>query len=64
MSLVTMKELLKRASDKNIAVGAFNVANMEMLIGAITAAEKLKTPIIIQVAESRLAFSPLYLIAP
>ncbi|MCR5278190.1 MAG: ketose-bisphosphate aldolase [Lachnospiraceae bacterium] len=64
MSLVTMKELLKRASDKNIAVGAFNVANMEMLIGAITAAEKLDTPIIIQVAESRLAFSPLYLIAP
>ncbi len=64
MSLVTMKELLKRASDKNIAVGAFNVANMEMLIGAVTAAEHLNTPIIIQVAESRLSFSPLYLIAP
>ncbi len=59
-----MKELLDRASENNIAVGAFNVANMEMLIGAVTAAEKQKTPIIIQVAESRLAFSPLYLIAP
>jgi fructose-bisphosphate aldolase class II len=64
MSLVTMKELLKRAEEKNIAVGAFNVANMEMLIGAITAAEKLNTPIIIQIAESRLAYSPLYMIAP
>ncbi len=64
MALVTMKELLDRASEHNIAVGAFNVANMEMLIGAVTAAEKQKTPIIIQVAESRLAFSPLYLIAP
>ena len=55
MSLVTMKELIKRAEEKNIAVGAFNVANMEMLIGAVTAAEKLNTPIIIQIAESRLA---------
>ena len=64
MSLVTMKELIKRAEEKNIAVGAFNVANMEMLIGAITAAEKLNTPIIIQIAESRLAHSPLYMIAP
>ena len=35
MSLVTMKELLDRAEEKNIAVGAFNVANMEMLIGAV-----------------------------
>jgi fructose-bisphosphate aldolase class II len=64
MSLVTMKELIKRAEEKNIAVGAFNVANMEMLIGAVTAAEKLNTPIIIQIAESRLAYSPLYMIAP
>ena len=64
MSLVTMKELIKRAEEKNIAVGAFNVANMEMLIGAITAAEKLNTPIIIKIAESRLAHSPLYMIAP
>ena len=64
MSLVTMKELLNRAEEQNIAVGAFNVANMEMLIGAVTAAEKLNTPIILQIAESRLAYSPLYMIAP
>ena len=64
MALVTMKELLADASSKNRAVGAFNVANMEMLIGAISAAEKLNTPIIIQIAESRLLHSPLYLMAP
>jgi len=64
MSLVTMKELLERASENQIAVGAFNVGNMEMLIGAIQAAEKENTPIIIQLAEGRLPFSPLYLMGP
>lgn len=64
MSLVTMKELLLKAESEKIAVGAFNVGNMEMLMGVMLAAEKEKTPIIIQIAESRLKHSPLFLMAP
>ena len=38
--LVTMKELLLRAEKENYAVGAFSVGNMEMVMGAISAAER------------------------
>ncbi len=64
MSLVTMKELLEQAKEKKIAVGAFNVGNMEMLLGVLSAAKLLNTPIIIQIAEARLSHSPLYLMGP
>ena len=64
MSLVTMKSLLRRAEEKNCAVGAFSVGNMEMVMGAVKAAEELHTPIILQIAEKRLQNSPLKLMAP
>ncbi len=64
MSLVTLKDLIKRSDEKGIAVGAFSVGNMEMILGAVRAAEELKTPIILQIAEVRLPTSPLNLIAP
>ena len=64
MSLVTLEKLVKRAEEKNIAVGAFSVGNMEMLLGAIKAAEETQTPIIIQIAEVRLPTSPLKIIGP
>lgn len=64
MSLVTLKELLSRADKNNIAVGAFSVGNMEMILGAIRAAEEMNTPIIIQIAEVRLPTSPLEIIGP
>ena len=64
MSLVTLKELLKRADKKGVAVGAFSVGNMEMVLGAIRAAEELDTPIILQIAEVRLPTSPLNVIGP
>lgn len=62
--LVSMKKLLSRAMDNNSAVGAFSVGNMEMVMGAVYAAEKMKTPIILQIAEKRLKNSPLELMAP
>ena len=62
--LVTMKELLQRADKENYAVGAFSVGNMEMVMGAISAAERLSTPVILQIAEKRLGNSPLELMAP
>lgn len=64
MALVTLKDLLKRADGRNIAVGAFSVGNMEMVLGAVKAAEKLNTSIIIQIAEVRLPTSPLEVIGP
>ena len=64
MALVAMKDLLERAEEKNIAVGAFSVGNMEMVMGAVKAAEELETPIILQIAEVRLPNSPLELMGP
>ena len=64
MALVKMKDLLKRAEEKNIGCGAFSVGNMEMVKGAIRAAKELETPIILQIAEVRLKNSPLHLMGP
>lgn len=64
MALVKMKDLLRRAEEKNIGCGAFSVGNMEMVRGAIRAAEELDTPIILQIAEVRLKNSPLHLMGP
>lgn len=64
MALVKMKDLLRRAEEKNIGCGAFSVGNMEMVRGAIRAVEELDTPIILQIAEVRLKNSPLHLMGP
>lgn len=64
MSLCTMKELLESAQRQNRAVGAFSVGNMEMVAGAVKAAEQSKTPIILQIAQVRFPYSPLHLMGP
>lgn len=64
MALVQMKTLLENAEKRNMAVGAFSVGNMEMVMGAVAAAEELNTPIILQIAECRLKNSPLELMGP
>ncbi len=64
MGLVKMKELLNQASEKNRAVGAFSVGNLEMVKGAVRAAEDMSTSIILQIAEVRLPHSPLTLMGP
>ncbi len=64
MALVNMKDLLKDAQKRNYAVGSFSVANMEMVLGIIKAAEETESPIILQIAEVRLNHSPLALIGP
>lgn len=64
MSLVKMGELLKEADKSNYGVGAFSIANMEMIMGAVKAAEELNYPLILQIAEVRLKHSPLELIGP
>lgn len=64
MAIVTMEQLLVQAERGGYAVGAFSVGNMEMVIGAVRAAEETHTPIILQIAEVRLPDSPLYLMGP
>lgn len=62
--LCPMKDLLEQAKKENRAVGAFSVGNMEMVLGAIKAAEEMNTPIILQIAEVRLKHSPLGYMGP
>ena len=62
--LVSMKKLLAKAEKENFATGAFSVGNMEMVMGAVRAAEELNMPIILQIAECRLKNSPLELMGP
>jgi len=64
MTLVKMKDILKLAEDNNYGVGAFSVANMEMVIAAVRTAEELRSPLILQIAEVRLGPSPLHIIGP
>lgn len=64
MSLCSMRELLDLADKNNRAVGAFNVVNMESVRGIVQAAEETQTPVILQIAEKRLAHVPLELAAP
>jgi fructose-bisphosphate aldolase class II len=62
--LVNMRDLLADAQNGNYAVGSFSVANMEMVLGVLKAAEELKAPVILQIAEVRLKQSPLEIIGP
>ena len=64
MALVNMRELLRDAEAGAYAVGSFSVANMECIQGVIRAAETLRAPVILQIAEVRLPYAPLYLIGP
>ncbi|MGI6721896.1 MAG: class II fructose-bisphosphate aldolase [Anaerovoracaceae bacterium] len=64
MALVTMKKLLDNAMEIGGAVGAFSVGNMEMIKGAVRAAEEMRTDIILQIAEVMLKYSPLDLMGP
>ena len=64
MALVTMKYLLEQAKNNHKGIGAFSVGNMEMVKGAIQAAEELDCPVILQIAEVRLKHSPLALMGP
>ncbi len=46
--LVNLKEILAIAQEKNFAIPAFNVYNMETIMGVIHAAKAEKAPVIIQ----------------
>lgn len=48
MAICSIKEMLQEAEKNKKAVGAFNVANIEMIRGVIAAAEDLDVPVILQ----------------
>ncbi len=50
MPLVTTKEMMQKAYDGGYAIGAFNVNNMEMVQGIVSAAKNLNSPLILQVS--------------
>lgn len=55
--LVTTKTMLKKAKSKNYAVGAFNTNNLEFTQAIVSAANKLKSPLIIQTSESAVEYA-------
>lgn len=61
---VPFKEILKDAYSNKYAVGAFNCLSLENAMGAIQAAEELRSPIIIQLAEVQFPYSPMEKMAP
>ncbi|WP_459129981.1 class II fructose-1,6-bisphosphate aldolase [Guggenheimella bovis] len=62
MPLVTSKELFQKAYEGKYAIGAFNVNNMEIIQGIITAGIATGSPLILQVsAGARKYAKPMYL---
>ncbi|MCI8662207.1 MAG: tagatose-bisphosphate aldolase subunit GatY [Hungatella sp.] len=59
MPLVTTKEMLLDAQKGGYAVGAFNVENMEMVQAVASAAEELRSPVIMQTTPSTVKYADL-----
>lgn len=62
--LVTLQEILNMAQDGGFAVPAFNVYNMECVVGAIQAAEEAKAPVILQIYPRLVKDGVAYYLAP
>jgi len=56
MELKTLREYIKEASEKGVAIGHFNISNIEALHGIYNAAKKLNLPVIIGVSEGEEEF--------
>ena len=52
----TLREYIKEAKEKGVAIGHFNISNIEALHGIYNAAKKLNLPIIIGVSEGEEEF--------
>ncbi len=60
--LVTLKEILHMAEERNMAVGSFNTPGLESLMAVIHAAEELNVPVIVQFAQCHEQWVPLAVI--
>jgi len=52
----TLKEYLKEVKEKGIAIGHFNISNIEAIHGIYNAAKKLSLPVVIGVSEGEESF--------
>ena len=52
----TLRQYIQEAGEKGIAIGHFNISNLEMLHGIFNAARKLNLPVIIGAAEGERKF--------
>jgi len=59
MALVSVDELLAKAEKGNYAVGAFNANNMEIVQAIVEAAEKEKSPVIMQASQGAIKYAGL-----
>ncbi|MFH0874503.1 MAG: class II fructose-1,6-bisphosphate aldolase [archaeon] len=57
MALVPMKQILDEAMKKGYGVGAYNVNNMEQVQAIMAAAQKTKSPVIIQASRGALKYT-------
>ncbi len=55
----TLREYIKEAQEKGVAIGHFNISNLEALHGIYAAAKKLNLPVIIGVSEGEEKFAGL-----
>ena len=56
MALVTTKEMFKNAYEGGYAIGAFNVDNVDVMQGVLSAASKTRSPVIIAFSEGALKY--------
>lgn len=64
MPLVNLAAILKPAQQHRYAVGAFNAVNLEFLEAILSAAEHLRSPVILNIAEAHLKYVTLENICP
>jgi fructose-bisphosphate aldolase class II len=64
MGLVNTVEMLKHAEKYAYAVGAFNVINLDFLNGILDAAEEMKSPVIINIAQVHFPYVNIEQITP
>ncbi len=62
--LVPFKQIVEKAFEGGYGVGAFNCLSLENVIGVIQAAERLNSPVILQLAEVQFPYSPMELMTP
>lgn len=55
--LAKLQTVLRRAQRGHYAVGAFNVSNLEQIQAVMAAAEKLRSPVIVNTSEKAIAYS-------
>ena len=62
--LVNLNDVLKKAQKEGYGVGLFNTTDLDMAEAVISAAEELRSPVIIGTAEILLPYGELKLIMP